>query len=212
MCLQEVASMTIATPRLPLGEFSSSRINKLGNAYTKPTTLATALPSIKSLIDCTSSVSVPVIKIHKPRNKFTESEFNEMTKRLKVRLQFAYFKLRTNQTEVKFRDLQKQKERKSTAAPARPRTTKRRKLLVGHGNLKTPAKSTTHQQALNKVGFAGENGDDLEKSPQNYLKFYNNTTPLGKSSHNHQQHQKQETPMSVKAAKSLIHLFTSSQQ
>ncbi|QLG70756.1 hypothetical protein HG535_0A06980 [Zygotorulaspora mrakii] len=217
MYLQEVVTITMNRPRMPLRELSSSRINKIGNTHAKAKKAgcATALPSIKSLIDCTTTVSasVTVPKAIEPQEKLSREELNEIAKKLRVRLQFAYFKLKNNQTGVKFRELQRQKQREAEVPVSH--SIKRRKLLVNHGNLKTPARSRLHEKALGKTDTANTSVDSSildEKSSQNFLKFYHNTTPLGKSSLTSQQCQKQDTPMSVKAAKSLLHLFTSSQQ
>lgn len=187
-----LTTMTIER-RLPLGEFSSSRLNKLGRFAPSQPLKRTRLPSIKTLINCT-----PEIAIAKPQNessvaKKPQRDLSSVSEKLRVRLQLAYFKLKTNQTNTKFKDLKRQFE--SCGEPA---SRKRRKLVVSQGNYKTPLKTNKLHEATAR--------------PDNFLQFSTataHTTPVNSSKTTAPE--KQNTPISVNAAKSLLHLFTSSQ-
>lgn len=183
--------------RLPLGEFSSSRVNKLGRFAPAQQLKRTRLPSIKTLINCTPEV--PAITVTKPqsdcrvgKNPRARPDLGSASEKLRVRLQLAYFKLKTNQTNIKFKDLKRGTE------PNGPK--KRRKLVVSQGNYRTPLKTNTTHNIAKTTSLDSDN----------FLQF-NHTTPTNHSRTLSMPHEKQNTPMSVKAAKSLIHLFTSSQ-
>ncbi|QLQ81343.1 hypothetical protein HG537_0F01040 [Torulaspora globosa] len=163
--------------RLPLGEFSSSRVNKLGRSQPLK---RTRLPSIKTLINCTAELAQSDCSVGK-------RDLTRVSQKLRVRLQLAYFKLKINQTNTKFKDLKRQFELNDHGK-------KRRKLVVSQGNYKTPLKS-------HRVHHTTESTD-------NFLQFHDRTTPINSS----RCIATQNTPMSVNAAKSLLHLFTSSQQ
>lgn len=238
MSSREAVTMAVEKHRFPLGEFSSSSINKKGlisnKIYGKT---STSLPSIKSLIHYTPSLEIPSIKIHettfeihgnKSVNTTTDyvpdpRDFNDAAHKLRIRLQLAYYKFKTNQTNIKFRELKRKTQHRCHVQQAYPikkakgehLRTKRRKLLVSQGNYRTPAKSTS----FTKDDFVKCLQNDPDTSANNFLQFttgdmnksINTTTPIGKSEQHYLQSVKQDTPMSVKAAKSLIHLFTSNQ-
>ena len=81
-------------------------------------------------------------------------DYTELSKKLQIRLQFAYYKLRTKQFHVSFSELKKNmlnsnsettnkssKHTNNILKRANKGKTKRRKLVVSHGNYKTPAKN-----------------------------------------------------------------------
>lgn len=237
MSLREAVTMAVEKHRFPLGEFSSSSINKKGPVSNKTyRKTSTNLPSIKSLIHCTPSFEIPSIKIHATGaeihgNGYVNTttnliphprDFNDAAHKLRIRLQLAYYKFKTNQTNIKFRELKRKAQHRCQSQQPDPVKkakegrlhTKRRKLLVSQGNYRTPAKSTS----FTKNDFVQCLQKDSDTSANNFLQFtngdmsksINTTTPIGKSQH-YLQSVKQDTPMSVKAAKSLIHLFTSNQ-
>lgn len=228
--------------RLPLGEFSSSKINRLVSCkmYDKP---AKTLPSIRSLIHLSPYEKRPRHSIHNhhqqsPRVQeidrttdpdFTgNSNYTDLSNKLRVRLQFAYYKYKTNQADQRFKDIRKQLQRSHFNDKdhnlKRPKTSKR-KLMVSHGNFKTPAKSPhliVPQERGSPATRAAKSASMGERllfceAPQDATTIATMTTttttittatPIGKVG---KKLLKQETPMSVRAAKSLIHLFTSNQ-
>ncbi|QLL31053.1 hypothetical protein HG536_0A08700 [Torulaspora globosa] len=204
-----VTTMTLER-RLPLGEFSSSKVNKLGRFTQSQPLKRTRLPSIKTLINCTPEL--PAITVAKPQSdcrvakkEKPRRDLSSVSERLRVRLQLAYFKLKTNQTSIKFKELKRQFELNSEP----PSRKKRRKLVVSQGNYKTPLKSNTVHDIAKPT----------TAKPDNFLQFHDrsnspataHTTPVNDSNAIAPLPEKQNTPMSVKAAKSLLHLFTSSQ-
>ncbi|KAG0664282.1 transcription factor nrm1 [Maudiozyma exigua] len=232
--------------------------NFLATANNTTTTAATAtksmttLPSIQSLINRTNTIDehpyrqrtvinntnrhshLPLLgaepllirsqslPIHPIKN------YSDISKRLKVRLQFAYYKYKTQQSDIKFADLkrqyntpierkQKNKNRKSS---------KRRKLVVSQGNYRTPSK----KEVSLKKQMLQQNDETFSKSYNtcvdssipttiNNQRVHNDTTivnmmttPIRDQEKINLLTKQQQTPLSVKAAKSLMHLFTSSNQ
>lgn len=201
-----MTTMAMETKRLPLGEFSSSRINKLG-ASSQKKVIKTKLPSIKTLIDYTPPVpvqftsgpaeSLPAVSPVALKDAKAPQDLATASEKLRVRLQFAYFKLRTNRAHATFRELKSQLEEPAT----RPNSRKRRKLVVSQGNYRTsldPPKGQDEPQ--NFLHFSGPNAASIHATPRS--KHQRSLSSL----------QRQNTPMRVKAAKSLLHLFTSNQQ
>lgn len=254
--------MSLQTPRLPLDEFSSSRLNNIalvgGNHFLKNSSSSTTtLPSIKSLMNDTSIDVHPVQISIRPEPLLLRSHttiptepvknYNEISKKLQVRLQFAYYKYKTKQTDLKFADIKrkridknrnKNKNNNNKTKTKSKRTIKnvqgafsmKRNLVLSHGSYKTPLKRTTTQPFLKNIHETFS-----EATSSSHSKSYNTCVDSSVAStitnHSHQLHNdttvinltttpirnqklalfpKQETPMSVKAAKSLIHLFTSS--
>ncbi|CAI4036107.1 hypothetical protein SMKI_14G3260 [Saccharomyces mikatae IFO 1815] len=250
--------MSIMKQRLPLGEFSSSKINKLAIANiadaSEPRSRgennigAVCLPSIKSLMvspevyENTKSLPVPLIRSggggvactsksscqDNVRKEKISRDYSELSKKLQIRLQFAYYKYKTKQTNKNFTDL---KLKHSITRPSKVATrtkseplTKRRKLVLSQGHYKTPAKSKiktpssiygSHGDTSSFTCFHNE-GESLTITAN--MDITDTTTPIRNNinikhsnSHNRTLYQKQETPTSIKAAKSLIHLFTSNQ-
>lgn len=226
-------------------------------------------------------------------------DYTELSKKLQIRLQFAYYKLRTKQIHKSFSDLKNcvvNSDSETVASSSKHSTssnntnkiikrssqikTKRRKLVVSHGNYKTPAKkhpniiidavtsndtmistpstminnTTSNSISVdsNKTGIllphrinatavttttttklVEKNKDDIDTNTNkpidtNTLSPNNNTTlldchttpirdPLKQLPKTHVEQvlsntnsiSIQETPMRVKAAKSLIQLFSS---
>ncbi|CAR26959.1 ZYRO0C05456p [Zygosaccharomyces rouxii] len=224
--------------RLPLGEFSSSKINRLMTCkmYDKP---AKTLPSIRSLIHLspyekrprhptttnhTPHQQSPRIKeIDSDTDSDIDTNYNDLSNKLRVRLQFAYYKYKTNQTDQRFKDIRKHTQRRQVGNMhnKRPKLPKR-KLMVSHGNFKTPAKASHllgTQERDSPASTSASIGERLRfcEAPQDAATItttmtttttITTATPIGKVGKKFLQ---QETPMSVRAAKSLIHLFTSNQ-
>lgn len=249
--------MSIMKQRLPLGEFSSSKINKLAIAniadvneprsHGENNVGAICLPSIKSLMvspevyENTKSLPIPLVrsggggiacasKASRQDNVLTKTmprDYSELSKKLQIRLQFAYYKYKTKQTNKNFTDL---KSKHSITRPSKVAThtkseplTKRRKLVLSQGHYKTPAKSRiktpysicSHGDASSFTCFRG-GSESLSITAD--MNIADTTTPIRNNintkhsnSHNRTLYQRQETPTSIKAAKSLIHLFTSNQ-
>lgn len=207
--------------RLPLAEFSSSRINRLvscSKMYDKP---AKTLPSIRALIHHPPYEKRPRMAPQAaPQPPCIEEidrptlNYNALSQKLRVRLQFAYYKYKTNQTTAKFRDLRKQSQRRHSST--RRAKLPKRKLMVSHGNFRTPAK-TPHligaqereAQLGQRLSFcdAPHDAATITATMTATTTTITTATPMGKMG----KFLQQETPMSVKAAKSLIHLFTSNQ-
>lgn len=271
--------------------------------------LKTLIPDI-SLYNSTTSITssnnnnnIATNKTTKDINDLHSSDkvktnYTELSKRLQVRLQFAYFKLRTKQIDKSFSDLKHSMVNKNSQTinnfskrnissdsankiikESNKIRTKRRKLVVSHGNYKTPAKNhpkiiidevtssdtiistpstmtnNTTTQTISADSIRTEilvpqiistaetttattktvvkNNDDTNTNKNmpidiNTLSPNNNTTlldchttpirdSLKQLSKTHVEHilpstnsvSTQETPMRVKAAKSLIQLFSS---
>lgn len=272
--------------------------------------LKTVIPKI-SLYNSTTIVSANNNNDDIPTNKVTENinglhssdkkktDYTELSKQLQIRLQFAYYKLRTKQIHKSFSDLKNcvvNSDSETVASSSKHSTssnntnkiikrssqikTKRRKLVVSHGNYKTPAKkhpniiidavtsndtmistpstminnTTSNSISVdsNKTGIllphrinatavttttttklVEKNKDDIDTNTNkpidtNTLSPNNNTTlldchttpirdPLKQLPKTHVEQvlsntnsiSIQETPMRVKAAKSLIQLFSS---
>lgn len=192
--------------RTPLGEFSSSRVNKLGRFSHSQQLKRTRLPSIKTLINCTPEL--PKISITPAQNDDemgqkgpARGDLSSVSEKLRVRLQLAYFKLRTNQTNTKFKDLKRQADLSNSK--------KRRKLVVSQGNYRTPLKTNSVFDTAKSITVDSENF--LQFSERSNGTATAHTTPVSHSKARALLPDKQNTPMSVKAAKSLLHLFTSSQ-
>ncbi|EHN00457.1 Nrm1p [Saccharomyces cerevisiae x Saccharomyces kudriavzevii VIN7] len=250
--------MSIMKQRLPLGEFSSSKINKLAIANiadaTEPRSRgensvgAVCLPSIKSLMvspevyDGTKSLPVPLMgggggsgMSHGKQSSQNEvhpeaisRDYSELSKKLQIRLQFAYYKYKTKQTNKHFTDLKLKHSitkpcKKATHTKSEP-LTKRRKLVLSQGHYKTPAKSkiktppSIYGSHANASSFSCSHGGSESLGSAADTNITDTTTPIRNIistkhfySHNRTMYQRQETPTSIKAAKSLIHLFTSNQ-
>lgn len=264
--------------RFPLGDFSQSRMNNLGlfggNYLSGATTSMTTLPSIKSLINHTpmndhilpqtqmnSQIRLqhPHLSLrHEPMLVRSQSlpvqplrNYTDLSQKLKVRLQFAYYKYRTQQGDKKFAELKQRYAHKTMSLSSksehhpvvsgarihrlgqRKSTTKRRKLVVSHGNYRTPSKKHAIQPISKSIDDSiADSTAQTSKSYSSYVDSnastttaattlphpHNDTTVVGALTTPVRNQQKialfpkQETPMSVKAAKSLIHLFTSSNQ
>lgn len=268
--------------------------------------LKTIIPKI-SLYNSTTAATTDNNSANIATNKTTENindlyssnrkkaDYTELSKRLQIRLQFAYYKLRTKQIHKSFSDLKNSvvnsnsetignfykhgissnNSNKIVKGSNKIRT-KRRKLVVSHGNYKTPAKNhpkiiidevtpsdtmiSTSSTMINNTAIhtisvdsntteilvphtdsttaiitkpVVENGDDIDTkknrpidtntlSPNNNTTLLDcHTTPIRDSlkqlskAHieqvlpNANSVSMQETPIRVKAAKSLIQLFSS---
>lgn len=264
--------------RFPLGEYSQSRMNNLGlfggNYLTGATTSMTTLPSIKSLINHTpmndhilpQTQSQLQMRLQHPRLSLRNEpmlvrsqslpiqplrNYNDLSQKLKVRLQFAYYKYRTQQGDKKFAELKQRYTPKAASSNSehhpvvsgarihrtgQRKSTKRRKLVVSHGNYRTPSKKHAIKPISRSVDDTmADSSAHTSKSYSTYIDSsvsatvaasttttlphpHNDTTVVGTLATPVRNQQKiallpkQETPMSVKAAKSLIHLFTSSNQ
>ncbi|EDO19487.1 hypothetical protein Kpol_1018p15 [Vanderwaltozyma polyspora DSM 70294] len=269
------------TGRLPLKDLSNFQVNKLSILNTRNNIhllknskhVHTTLPSIKSLISPTpvdpytkqltpTTPSVFLNNIQQADDKnvvsggsftaFKRASEGQLSKKLQIRLQFAYYKYITNQIDSKFKDIKK-KHKNSVGgirysqykSKEQKRTVKRRKLLVSNGSYKNPAKFTpTNDRSFppinnNPIAFqkfhssigspvrlstaSVINDSCTDKSSEAHSHSINNafnettllTTPSSKSYKEKEvliNNKIQTTPMSVKAAKSLISLFTSNRQ
>ncbi|SCU78234.1 LANO_0A02476g1_1 [Lachancea nothofagi CBS 11611] len=195
--------MTTEYERQPLGTVSSSRMNRLNGKASvesgaKVAALGiTKLPSIMSLIHQDSNL----FPAHREREGGEDMtlgsvvDFDQVSQKLKIRMQLAHYKLKTKQAHLKFKQLSKpQSSRDPGHARSHPFETTLfskaqtsntvakppRRLVMSQGSLKTPVKSR----------LWNSNSYDSRPSLQ--------TTDSD-----------QATPKSVKAAKSLIDLFTS---
>lgn len=207
----------------------------------------------------TNSTSSNVLQFSETASR----DYSEVSKKLQVRLQFAYYKLQTKQIDMKFAELKNKmnskkinastikKVNKRSTSTSSKQPTKRRKLLVSQGNYKTPAKNKNHPKILiEQVGSADtmistpstmvdttSNHSPLETNQNGIMvptnednnettTAHNNTTLLnhsitpihdsikhlstsGKEESSSNPVKFQQTPMSIKAAKSLIELFSS---
>ncbi|CAI1693406.1 hypothetical protein SEUBUCD646_0N03230 [Saccharomyces eubayanus] len=250
--------MSIMKQRLPLGEFSSSKINKLAIANIADASEArgrgensvgaVCLPSIKSLMvspevyENVKSLPVPLMRgggggmpcpgkqpvQDDVRTEELDKNYSELSKKLQIRLQFAYYKYKTKQTNKMFTDLKLNhsmtRPYKGAAHTRSEPLTKRRKLVLSQGHYKTPAKSkiktpsSIYSSYGNASSFTCSHGGSEPLSSTAHTDITDTTTPIRNiinakhfNSHNCALYQGQETPMSIKAAKSLIHLFTSNQ-
>ncbi|CAI4052119.1 hypothetical protein SUVZ_14G3280 [Saccharomyces uvarum] len=250
--------MSIMKQRLPLGEFSSSKINKLAIANIadasgargrgENSVGAVCLPSIKSLMvspevyENAKSLPVPLMRgsgggmscpVKQPgqddvRTEELDKDYSELSKKLQIRLQFAYYKYKTKQTNKKFTDLKlnhsiTRSYMRATHTRSEP-LTKRRKLVLSQGHYKTPAKSkiktpsSIYSSHGNASSFTCSHSGSETVSSTAHTDIIDTTTPIRNiinakhfNSHSCTLYQRQETPTSIKAAKSLIHLFTSNQ-
>ncbi|KAJ9569004.1 hypothetical protein B1J92_I05764g [Nakaseomyces glabratus] len=151
-----------------------------------------------------------------------KAHYTELSKKLQIRLQLAYYKYRTKQEHVKFNELKALHSSKPKKASKK--NTKRRKLVVSHGNFKTPAKRKEHklyttnthnlQDVSTDISMSSSTSSLMSKRDSS-LQFHDSndttndfTTPIRNANKRHLG-QKQDTPMSVKAAKSLIFLYSS---
>ncbi|CCC67027.1 hypothetical protein NCAS_0A04690 [Naumovozyma castellii] len=158
----------------------------------------------------------------------TLKDFKDLTDTLKIRLQFALYKFNTKQTMLKFKQIKKQHESRLLKAKTSSKSNsinKKRKLVVSHGNYKTPARSKSNPKHLEHtapfsassshntgLSVSRETVFSLDSNSQSFLSANNNTTTTNVTPIRSQKIlkiHKQETPVNVKAAKSLLHLFTS---
>lgn len=114
---------------------------RFGNNYKSTNNITTNITKSSNVLQFTDTVT---------------KDYSEVSKRLQVRLQFAYYKLQTKQMDLKFADLKnkmlshnianvklstnihkpKRVDKKTTQSRV-----KRRKLVVSQGNYRTPAKN-----------------------------------------------------------------------
>ncbi|GAX72404.1 transcriptional co-repressor of MBF-regulated gene expression [Saccharomyces cerevisiae] len=153
--------MSIMKQRLPLGEFSSSKINKLAIAniadaseprnHGENNVGTVCLPSIKSLMvspevyENTKSLPVPLMRSSGGgmacasksscqdgiSTKTTSRDYSELSKKLQIRLQFAYYKYKTKQTDKNFTDL---KSKHSITRPSKVATHSKSEPLTRRRN------------------------------------------------------------------------------
>ncbi|SCV03921.1 LAME_0H14312g1_1 [Lachancea meyersii CBS 8951] len=206
--------MTAENERRPLGTVSKSRMNQLNGLTTTdmPTKSSSLkLPSITSII-CEDSERC---NERQTRDRNVQGvDLDEVTRKLKIRMQMAYYKLQTKQTRLRFRQVVHAKAKLGPAPEGLDETLNAnektasfpvtamalspsarhphgigkptRRLVMSQGSLRTPVKPCLWN-SNNSMAAAG------------------GRTPL------HTFDSNQATPMSVKAAKSLIDLFTSNQ-
>ncbi|CEP61157.1 Nrm1p LALA0_S02e07998g [Lachancea lanzarotensis] len=197
--------MTAEFERQPLGRMSESRMNQRnGPTMTelagKPG--ARKLPSITSMIHEDPGLEERSTEVQ-------NVDFDDISRKLRIRVQMAYYKYRTKQTRLSFRQvanssgqlgnstpsgaLRKEKEGghrvgKKTGIFASQHNSlvgvakPTRRLVMSQGSLRTPVKPSSS---------SAPNGSGGGRTPLRTLDA------------------NQTTPMSVKAAKSLIDLFTS---
>ncbi|CUS23332.1 LAQU0S09e02388g1_1 [Lachancea quebecensis] len=192
--------------RQPLGAVSQSRINQLkGRTHAKvgKPAAATKLPSIMSIInqETAAHVQLPRTDTHgskmaRPSKSAPECDFDRISEKLRIRMQLAYYKFKTKQGHLKFRQLQSaapvvtlpppaegpQDASSGTTSPlssSQRRSKTSRRLVGSQGTLRTPVKPRALSSHTLGTRTAAESG--------------------------------QNTPMSVEAARSLIDLFTSQQ-
>ncbi|SCU83072.1 LAMI_0C01904g1_1 [Lachancea mirantina] len=188
--------MATESERRPLSVISNSRMNKLsGVSPVKDRKLT--LPSITSIMnveqeqgaetvvpdaagtttaaDATVSAVAPVIVCE-------DDPYSLAAHKLRVRLQLAYYKYKTNQSHLKFRQLQRHEPRAGAA----------RRLVVSQGAFRTPVKSVNPSRCL-KPSSTTKKLAPAKSTPR--------STSLPGSL--------QDTPISVKAAKQLLQLFSS---
>ena len=236
-----------------LETLGSNFLSNANNTATTATKSMTTLPSIQSLINRTNTIDeyphrqrtiinhsnrhshLPLLgaepllirsqslPIHPIRN------YSDISQRLKIRLQFAYYKYKTQQSDIKFADLKNKykKNDKKTKINTKSKISKRRKLVVSQGNYRTPSKKEIplQKQILqqNDETFSKSYNTCVDSSIStttiNNQKIHNDTTivntmttPIRDQEKINLLTKQQQTPLSVKAAKSLMHLFTSSNQ
>lgn len=208
-------AMTIEQQRQPLKVLSSSRVNQLSsrNLLHEEKNEKLQLPSITSIIEgkptlistkdglvrssarkhktfplpispvtsCAVATGSPQVLCESLRQQPSTAEYEELARRLRVRLQFAYYKYKTNQTHLKFRQLHRKVSNTSRSTgigiSTNNTSTSARRLVGSRGHYRTPVKHATWRSR--------DASSNAVPTPQ------------------------QNTPMSVKAAKSLLQLFAS---
>lgn len=271
----------LMSSRLPLGEISSSTFNKIkhstndkisnvpaiSSAVTLPSNMESPTNRILfnslnsrlkrgKLISRNDSKTVNSTTSSTNKLKFSDTEikdFSQLSHKLQIRLQFAYYKYKTEQSNLKFADLKNKfngsdnktyKDQSNTKiklmnanlssenhgiAKSHPKI-KRRKLVVSHGQYKSPMKRRMPEKvAADPNTRINPNSNNLlnklsEKSDaENTITEVSektSVTPIRRNKflkHNiYNSHiaantsvAKQETPMKVDAAKSLIDLLSS---
>ncbi|SCU80269.1 LADA_0B06084g1_1 [Lachancea dasiensis] len=215
--------MTTECERQPLAKVSSSRMNKLNGNFSSgtlsksSTTIkpphASKLPSIKSMIHQDSetwpqpnSLEQRMVVQATTEAAPPKVDFDQVSQKLKIRMQYAYYKYRTRQTPVGLRECptpRNSDEQDAVRSLRRSRPATRahssssahaisntvckpsRRLVMSQGSFRTPVKPNLWNPNPNAPGAR---------------------TPLDPFDTN-----QQATPMSMKAAKSLIDLFSSNQ-
>lgn len=276
------------TSRLPLGEIPSSTFNKIKHNTNDKITHISNIPSVVSINNNLESPTNRILfnslssrlkkskssnkndikSLNNNRLKFSDTEikdFTQLSHKLQIRLQFAYYKYKTKQINLKFADLKKivnnnhlkvyeRKDShivtinndknhnniiksnifKGTDVSPHPKI-KRRKLLVSHGQYKSPMKNfmpkkiqidntnsvinnAGNNNLLDKLNEKDDGDKDIDAvkpsektsiTPIRHNKILKyNLSSINTSSNNGHMN-KQETPMKVDAAKSLIDLFSS---
>ncbi|SCU91805.1 LAFA_0F05952g1_1 [Lachancea sp. 'fantastica'] len=193
--------MTAECERQPLGRVSESRMNQrngLTMAELTGKSSARKLPSITSIIHEEPESGSEAQGSEKHTERHTDRQdidFDEVSRKLKIRMQMAYYKYRTKQTRLSFRQVDQSTPSGGVLKMGVPKDKKKgifsahnkassgvgkpaRRLVMSQGSLRTPVKPSA---------------------------VSGGRTPLRPLDAN------QTTPMSVKAAKSLINLFTSKQ-
>lgn len=205
-----------------------NHINRLRHNQLMPLTLRYEVPVSKSQTSIAALISEPRALDSQNTNAVRTQEqraedikkYSDISKKLQIRLQFAYYKYKTKQTDLNFKDL----KAKQTSRPQKDtkKITKRRKLMVSQGNFKTPAKRKDHRKFLNHSQDTSvetslsSNASSLMSKRDSTLNYEDGcdtttdfTTPIRRSNALQKSAPKQDTPMSVKAAKSLIFLYSS---
>lgn len=187
------------------------------------------LPPIKSLLSLpTPTEPNPSLFINSDsKTQSNTHNIDNLTNKLKIRLQWAYYKFKTNQAELSFLDI------KSNILHNKKNNTntkiikKKRKLLVSHGNyMKTPSKKNRKEQLINNSSSISTINNILHSSSK--LFNLNNTieTTLSDSSITNKLSNNKfinlknqllsnaattntQTPVKLQAAQSLLHLFSS---
>ncbi|KAL3235683.1 Nrm1p [Nakaseomyces bracarensis] len=205
-----------------------NHINRLRYNHLMPLTLRYDAPLVKSQTTVGALINESAIDSNIKDEKSTVHrqedlrKYFELSKKLQIRLQFAYYKYKTKQTELKFNDLKERQNLNNQKGSKSKRVTKRRKLMVSQGNFKTPAKRKDHKKFLNHSQDTSietslsSNASSLMSKRDSTLHYEEDcdttndfTTPVRPSNVLQKSIQKQDTPMSVKAAKSLIFLYSS---
>lgn len=212
---------SIKLDRKPLGAVSRSRMNQLkprtNGKVSKPS--ATKLPSIMSMIHQETPETSPETPQRTTASSkkdvatgrslpLHEVNFDQVADKLRIRMQLAYYKLKTKQGHLQFRQL---KHAPAARAPAGPSTCSPLPSSSSPSNMTDPDPSSfTMIQAPRASPHASKPSRRLVVS-QGSLRTPVKSRPQSSRSMGPLQpiESHQNTPKSVKAARSLIDLFTS---
>lgn len=217
-------------PPTPLSFYGEKSLQQSQNPELN-NTVHVIQPVIKT-VDLSRTNSFPTPYSSEPEQvqlripRINTRDFTKISKRLQMRLQLAYYKHKTNQSAKSFHELIKPMPINTQSKQMESKPIKKRKLALSKGEISTCSKRKLNNLDLEDqtlhTSNSSSNGDDRTKEVKNNCIETPNTTLVtpphadcsifcnNQTQLNELLERKQETPLNLLAAKSLINLFTSS--